>query len=61
MTCASERSLHSFAQGKDLNPWFVTGLIDAEGCFHLGLTANEQYKKNSQVALMFTMSLHEKD
>jgi hypothetical protein len=45
----------------DLNPLFVTGLIDAEGCFHLGLTINDKYKLNYQVALMFTMSLHEKD
>jgi len=44
-----------------LNPWFVTGLIDAEGCFSLGLSANEKYKYNYKVALHFSMSLHEKD
>lgn len=47
--------------GQDFNPWFVSGLIDAEGCFHLALTANDKYKQNYKVALMFTMSLHEKD
>jgi len=36
-------------------------LIEAEGCFHLGFTANDNYKNNYQVALMFTMSLHVKD
>jgi hypothetical protein len=30
-----------FYQGKGLNPWFVTGLIDAEGCFNLGISAAE--------------------
>lgn len=52
------RSLHNKS---DLNPWFVTGLIDAEWCFHLGLTANDKYKQNYQVTLKFSMSLHEKD
>jgi len=34
------------------------------GCFQLGLTANDRYKKNYQVTLMFSSqgrSLHEKD
>lgn len=44
-----------------INPWFVTGLIDAEGCFHLGITVNDNYKNNYKVSLMFTMSLHQKD
>jgi LAGLIDADG endonuclease len=47
--------------GQRLNSWFVTGLIDAEGCFSLGLSANEKYKNSYKVALHFSMSLHEKD
>ena len=36
-------------------------LSEAEGCFNLGFTAKVKYNKNYRVALMFTMSLHEKD
>jgi hypothetical protein len=53
------RSLNS--KPVSINPWFVSGLIDAEGCFHLGISANDKYKQNYNVVLMFTMSLHEKD
>lgn len=45
----------------DLEPWFVTGLIDAEGCFMLALTASPAYKQGYNVTLKFTMSMHEKD
>lgn len=45
----------------NINPWFITGLIDAEGCFLLNFRENSKYKQNFQVSLMFTISLHEKD
>ena len=30
---------------KNINPWFVTGFIDAEGCFSLALAPSNRYKQ----------------
>jgi hypothetical protein len=27
-----------------LNPWLITGFADAEGCFHISITENKNYK-----------------
>lgn len=45
----------------DLNPWFVTGFIDAEGCFSLVLTPSNRYKQGYQVNLIFSISMLYKD
>ena len=51
-----------FIQNKsDLDPWFVTGLIDSEGCFLLSLAAGSAYKQGYNITLTFSMSMHEKD
>jgi len=44
-----------------LDPWFVTGFVDAEGCFTIGLTKSEQYRSGYQVTAIFKISLHRKD
>ena len=44
---------------KKLNPWFVTGFTDAEGCFSLGTPLG--YKTGYQVQLIFKITLHNKD
>jgi len=44
-----------------LYPWFVTGFVDAEGCFTIGLTKSEQYRSGYQVTAIFKISLHRKD
>jgi len=44
-----------------LNPWFVTGFTDAEGCFGLYLNKNTKYKTGWSVNLVFKISLHEKE
>lgn len=57
------RSIHINSKDKDLslNPYFVTGLIDAEGCFMLPLRASEKYKQKYQANLLFSMSMDAKD
>jgi hypothetical protein len=40
---------------------FVTGFIDAEGCFILDLFASKNYKHGYQVSLNFKISVHSKD
>lgn len=54
-----KRFLHN--KSNNLDPWFVTGLIDAEGCFMIGLTASSAYKQGYNITLKFSMSMHEKD
>jgi len=43
-----------------LNPWFITGLIDAEGSFIVRLYKN-QGKLGWVVQSIFTIGLHERD
>jgi hypothetical protein len=44
-----------------INPWFVTGFSDAEGCFIIGLSKDSKRTNGWIVALEFAISLHEKD
>jgi hypothetical protein len=46
---------------KKLNPWFVTGFTDAEGCFSLGIYKKNKYKTGYLVQLIFKITLHNKD
>ena len=45
---------------KTFNPWFITGFIDGEGYFSIGISKNKN-KVGWQVKLEFGISLHEKD
>ncbi len=42
-------------------PWFVTGLVEAEGCFMLGLFKSDDYRMGYRVQAVFKTTLHEKD
>jgi hypothetical protein len=44
-----------------LNPWFVTGFVDAEGCFAIGLFVSSNYKMGYQTQAIFKITLHKKD
>lgn len=44
-----------------LNPWFITGFIDAEGCFMLNLVKNNKLKAGWRVQPWFKIGLHKKD
>ena len=48
-------------QNLKINPQFLTGFIDAEGCFTISITRDKKYKTGWQVRLFFQISLHEKD
>ena len=45
----------------NLNPNFVSGFIDAEGCFHISMTQNSKLKMGVAVRAIFQISLHKKD
>lgn len=44
-----------------LNPWFVTGFIDAEGCFSILIQHNIKFKTNWRVKAIFAIGLHKQD
>jgi len=48
-------------QRPKLNPWFISGFTDAEGCFTILVQHNDKYKANWRVKAIFTITLHIKD
>uniref|UniRef100_UPI0022FD92F1 hypothetical protein n=1 Tax=Drechslerella dactyloides TaxID=74499 RepID=UPI0022FD92F1 len=44
-----------------LKPWYITGLIDAEGSFIISIIKNPRCKTGWEVQTMFSISLHKKD
>jgi LAGLIDADG endonuclease len=48
-------------QTNKLNPWFVTGFTDAEGCFLINVRPNSKMKSGYSVELVFKIALHSRD
>ena len=46
---------------KALSPWFITGFIDAEGCFFIDVIKNARFKTKWEVQLSFKIELHIKE
>jgi hypothetical protein len=44
-----------------IDPWFITGFTDAEGCFLLSIVKDKKYKNGWSVKFSFQMGLHKKD
>lgn len=44
-----------------INPGFISGFIDAEGCFHISVVEHKNLKIGYSVRVIFQISLHEKD
>lgn len=44
-----------------LDPWFITGFVDAEGCFSIELYKDSKAKFKYTPRLVFTINLHVKD
>jgi hypothetical protein len=44
-----------------LNPWFITGFTDAEGCFSITVTPDARSKLKWRVSPLFIINLHKKD
>jgi hypothetical protein len=45
----------------ELNPWFITGFSDAEGCFTIKVQPNAKLKTKWRVRPVFSITLHLKD
>jgi hypothetical protein len=46
---------------KILNPNFITGFTDAEGCFHVSIVSSLELKTGKSVRVLFQISLNKKD
>jgi hypothetical protein len=44
-----------------LKPWFVTGFVDAEGCFLVSIVKNDNLRTGWEVICRFKIGLHTKD
>ena len=53
--------IHTSTSFPALNPWFITGFIDGEGCFSITIFKSNTHKTGWQVKLEFKLNLHEKD
>lgn len=45
----------------NLNPFFVTGFVDGEGCFHITISKRSINKTGYTVNMAFSIGLHKKD
>ncbi len=45
----------------ELDPWYVTGLIEGEGCFHVSFNFRKRLKIGIETRPSFSISLHQRD
>jgi hypothetical protein len=55
--CSAEGNLVK----KSLNPWYITGFTDAEGCFSISIAKSKKNKTGWQINASFSLHLHSKD
>lgn len=46
---------------ESINPWFITGFVEAEGSFIINITKNNKTKTGWRVQVEFKIGLHKKD
>ena len=46
---------------KQLNPWYVTGLVEGEGCFSVSFTLKKKLKLGIETRPSFSVSLNKRD
>lgn len=44
-----------------LEPWFITGLVDGEGCFSVSFTLRRKFNTGIETRPSFSISLNQKD
>lgn len=53
--------LHKGKESTDVNPWFITGFIDAEGCFSIRVRKTTKTRIGWHVEAVFSICLHLRD
>ncbi len=51
----------SLSEGNRLDPWYVTGLVEGEGCFHVGFALRRRLKVGVETRPSFSLSLNRSD
>jgi hypothetical protein len=51
----------SKALSSELNPYYITGFTDGEGCFFIGVSPDTKYKAGFRVKAIFQIGIHIKD
>jgi hypothetical protein len=44
-----------------INPWYITGFSDGEGCFHLAVNKHKRFKHGYSLGAVFKIHLHSRD
>jgi len=57
----SSKAIISDSSKLELNPYYITGFTDGEGCFYVGLYSDSNYKTGYRVKACFQIGLHKKD
>jgi hypothetical protein len=57
----NQRTFSTLTLKNVLNPWFITGFTDAEGCFSIGIRPDAKLKTKWRVLPVFIIKLHKKD
>ena len=55
------KKLFSTKSEAEINPWFLTGFVDAEGCFSIKIQQNAKLKTKWRVRPVFSITLNVKD
>ena len=58
-----KRGLHTLSKVVKplLDPWYITGFTDAEGCFSISIAISKKNKTGFQINPVFSIHLHSKD
>jgi len=55
------KQFSTFNTESKLNPWFISGLIDGEGCFTVQISRNKTINSGFKVEAIFRIELHSRD
>ena len=50
-----------YNNNQKMDPWFITGVVDGEGCFSISVIKDKKHKTGWQAKVEFTIGLHQKD
>lgn len=57
----SYRPYSSNLGNQNLDPYYITGFADAEGCFQINISKNDKYRTGFNIIPFFSIHLHVKD
>lgn len=60
-TIAKNNDTTNQSENYSMDPWFITGLFDAESCFVVTILKNSRYKTGWNVQARVQIKMHEKD